>query len=118
MPAPQPTAAKKETSTDKGSRCTGPPVGRDVSSQPVVVGKRRELEIAALFVRRECKEGCATVPGCCYRFAMAYRDVPLSTEKCPGCNADVQKGTELCPHCGNPVDIARFAELELKVKPD
>jgi hypothetical protein len=30
----------------------------------------------------------------------------------------VPKGTELCPHCGDPVDISRFAELELKVKPD
>jgi len=49
---------------------------------------------------------------------MAYREVRLATEKCPGCNAELPKGTELCPACGNPVDISRFAELELKVKPD
>src|SRR5438034_6237352 len=49
---------------------------------------------------------------------MGYRDVPVATVTCPGCSAEVPADAELCPACGNPVDIARFAELELKVKPD
>jgi hypothetical protein len=50
--------------------------------------------------------------------AMAYRDVPIAMEKCPGCYKEVPLGTQICPGCGNPVDISRYAELELKVKPD
>lgn len=49
---------------------------------------------------------------------MTYRDVPITTEKCPGCYAEVPLGTPICPRCGGPVEIARFAELELKVKPN
>ena len=48
---------------------------------------------------------------------MGYRDVPIATESCPGCHAQVPRGSELCPSCGAPVEIARFAELELRLKP-
>jgi hypothetical protein len=48
---------------------------------------------------------------------MGYRDVPIATESCPGCHAEVPRGTEICPSCGSPVEIARFAELELRLKP-
>jgi len=49
---------------------------------------------------------------------MSYRDVPTSTEQCPSCEEQAPSGSEVCPHCGNPIDIARLAELELKLKPD
>jgi hypothetical protein len=49
---------------------------------------------------------------------MGYRDVPVATVKCPGCHAEVPTGTEICPKCDSPIDVGRFAELELRVKPD
>jgi hypothetical protein len=49
---------------------------------------------------------------------MAYRDVPMAVEKCPACCDEVALGAQLCPGCGNPIDISRYAELELKLKPD
>jgi hypothetical protein len=49
---------------------------------------------------------------------MTYRDVPITTEKCPGCFTEVPRGTDVCPSCRAPIDISRFAELELKLKPD
>jgi len=38
-------------------------------------------------------------------------------ESCLGCNAAVEEGIPLCPNCGAPIDVAQFAELELKLKP-
>ena len=38
--------------------------------------------------------------------------------RCAGCEKQVQADAEICPLCGGPVDIARVAELELKLKPD
>src|SRR5262252_7902399 len=49
---------------------------------------------------------------------MAYRDVAVATERCPGCSTEVPRGTEVCPSCRAPIDISRFAEMELKLKPD
>jgi hypothetical protein len=48
---------------------------------------------------------------------MGYRDVTGPKDVCPGCKAEVERGTRLCPACGAPVDIARFAEMELALKP-
>jgi len=48
---------------------------------------------------------------------MGYREVPVGTETCLGCNAVVEDGTALCPTCDAPIDVAQFAELELKLKP-
>lgn len=42
----------------------------------------------------------------------------MATERCPGCQQEIPKGSEICPKCGNPVDIERLAELELRLKPD
>jgi len=49
---------------------------------------------------------------------VAFRDIPVATERCPGCEREIPKGAELCPKCGNPVDIERLAELELRLKPN
>jgi hypothetical protein len=48
---------------------------------------------------------------------MAYREVPVGTESCLGCGGQVEQGTALCPSCGSPIDVAQFAELELRLKP-
>jgi hypothetical protein len=48
---------------------------------------------------------------------MGYREVPVGIETCLGCNTAVEEGTPLCPTCGAPIDVAQFAELELKLKP-
>jgi hypothetical protein len=48
---------------------------------------------------------------------MAYREVPVGTEPCLGCGGEVEQGTALCPTCGSPIDVAQFAELELRLKP-
>jgi hypothetical protein len=48
---------------------------------------------------------------------MGYREVPVGTETCLGCNTAVEEGTALCPSCGAPIDVGQFAELELKLKP-
>ena len=48
---------------------------------------------------------------------MGYREVPVGTETCLGCNTAVEEGTPLCPTCGAPIDVEQFAELELKLKP-
>jgi hypothetical protein len=49
---------------------------------------------------------------------MGFPEVPIATERCPGCHLDVASGTELCPKCGNPVDFGRFVELERHLKPE
>src|SRR3954470_8345235 len=49
---------------------------------------------------------------------MPYREVPISLVRCAGCGKDVATGSEICPLCGDPVDISRLAELELKLKPN
>jgi len=48
---------------------------------------------------------------------MGYREIPVGTETCLACNAAVEEGTSLCTACGAPIDVAQFAELELKLKP-
>jgi hypothetical protein len=48
---------------------------------------------------------------------MAYREAGYDTESCLGCDGRVERGSELCPHCGAPVDVAKYAELELALKP-
>jgi hypothetical protein len=48
---------------------------------------------------------------------MGYREVPIGTERCLGCNSAVEEGTAICPTCGAPIDVSQFAELELKLKP-
>ena len=48
---------------------------------------------------------------------MGYREIPVGTETCLGCDGVVEEGTTLCPACGSPIDISHFAELELKLKP-
>ena len=48
---------------------------------------------------------------------MGYREIPVGTETCLGCNLVVEEGTALCPACGSPIDVEPFAELELKLKP-
>src|SRR5258707_12326217 len=48
---------------------------------------------------------------------MGYREVPVGTERCLGCNGAVEEGTAICPTCGAPIDVSQFAELELKLKP-
>jgi hypothetical protein len=48
---------------------------------------------------------------------MGYREIPIGTETCLGCNGVVEEGTAICPACGAPIDIGHFAELELKLKP-
>ena len=48
---------------------------------------------------------------------MGYREIPVGTETCLACNTAVEEGTALCTACGAPIDVAQFAELELKLKP-
>jgi hypothetical protein len=48
---------------------------------------------------------------------MAYREAGYDTESCLGCDGRVERGSELCPQCGAPVDVAKYAELELALKP-
>jgi hypothetical protein len=48
---------------------------------------------------------------------MGYREIPVATEACLGCKQTVDEGTAICPGCGSPIDIAQFAELELRLKP-
>jgi hypothetical protein len=48
---------------------------------------------------------------------MGYREIPVGTETCLGCDGVVEEGTAICPACGSPIDISHFAELELKLKP-
>jgi hypothetical protein len=48
---------------------------------------------------------------------MSYREPTIDTETCPGCRDQVPSGCELCPQCGSPVDIGRYAELVLGIKP-
>jgi hypothetical protein len=48
---------------------------------------------------------------------MGYREIPVGTEKCLGCNGAVEEGTAICPICGAPIDVSQFAELELELKP-